>query len=57
MQITLETKPLSALETDALVSARLGINRGVNSDDFSPDIHERSARISRVDGRIGLEEL
>ena len=35
----------------------LGIDRRVDADDLALEVQERTARVSRVDGRIGLEEV
>src|SRR5208283_1253084 len=43
-------------KTHAGVRTRLGQNSGVDADDLTRHIHERTTGIARVDGRVGLNE-
>ena len=44
-------------KADALAAAGLGKNEVVDADDLPADVDERTARVSGVDGRIGLEKI
>src|SRR6185503_21121732 len=44
-------------ETIAGVVARGALDRAVDADHFAARIHERTTRVARVDGRIGLNEI
>ena len=35
----------------------VGKNRGVDANEFTPHIDQRAARIARIDGCIGLDEI
>jgi len=41
----------------ALIPAAVRKNRGVNSNQLTFSIDERSSRISRIDSRVGLNEI
>src|SRR5262249_48194322 len=44
-------------QADALEAASATLDRGVDADYFSFQIHERSAAVARIDGRVGLQEI
>ena len=44
-------------ETDALVSAGVGGDGGIDSDNFTVEIYQRSATVAGIDGGIGLDEI
>ncbi|RMT71390.1 hypothetical protein ALP41_00603 [Pseudomonas savastanoi pv. nerii] len=44
-------------EADALGAAGLGKNRGIDTDQIAAGVYQRTARVTRVDGRIGLNEV
>src|SRR5262245_26024900 len=44
-------------EPDADVAAAAAEDRGVDPDGFTTCIQKRSARVARVDGRVGLDEV
>src|SRR3546814_4532281 len=35
---------------------RVGHDRGVHTDDLAGRVHERTTRVARIDGRVGLDE-
>src|ERR1022692_3006125 len=43
-------------ETDALVSSATGVNGSVDADHLARHVDQRTARIARIDGRVGLDE-
>src|SRR5215472_13816317 len=44
-------------ETDALVAGRLGVDRGIDADDFAVHVEQRAAGVAGVDGGVGLDEV
>src|SRR3954469_13034621 len=44
-------------EADALVPAALAVNRGIDPDQLAASVDERAARVARVDGGVGLDEV
>ena len=44
-------------EADALEAAAAAEDRGVEADQAALHVDERAARVARVDGRIGLDEV
>src|SRR5690606_3616422 len=44
-------------ETDADVAAGAGEDRGIDTDEFAPHVHERATRVAGINGRIGLDEV
>ncbi len=44
-------------EADALGTARLGNDGGIDADQVAAGIHQRAARVAAVDRRIGLDEI
>ncbi len=44
-------------EADSLVSAALAEDAGVDADHFAARVHQRTAGISRIDRRVGLNEV
>ncbi len=44
-------------KADALRAAGLGKNRGIDADQIAAGVYQRTARVTRVDGRIGLNEV
>jgi len=44
-------------EADAGIRAGLGVDGGIDADDFAVHVDQRTAGITRVDGGIGLDEV
>ena len=44
-------------ETVARADPRRAGDRAVDADDFAADVHERSTRVARIDGGVGLNEV
>jgi hypothetical protein len=44
-------------EANSDIAATRGKDRGVDADKLTPQVHQRAARITWVDGRICLDEI
>ena len=44
-------------EADALVAGRLGVDGGVDADDFAVHVEQRAAGVAGIDGGVGLDEV
>ena len=44
-------------ESDALVAGRLGVDGGVDADDFAVHVEQGTAGVAGVDGGVGLDEV
>ena len=44
-------------DADVALLLRAADDRGVDADDFAAHVQQRSARVARVDGRVGLQHL
>ena len=44
-------------ESDALVAGRLGVDGGVDADDFAVHVEQRTAGVAGVDGGVSLNEV